>query len=757
MLTRRPFFPPLPQMEKAAAAGDLQGSQRRSLPHQAGRPPTAACLSAGSSLNPETGSPPPSRLLQPLLSVLLLVLSLSASAAQGSPLDSSGKTRLPLALPGAPQAPPPHQRSPSSSAPLGAFAAAACSAPAGRSSALPLRSGLLCRLPSPVRAAASRLQLSSSSIRSAARAATARAAAAAAAAAAAGRHREEKAPSSCLLPFKAGAAALLPLEAAAEWLRGLPAAAEETSTAAAAAGGGGRGWQSAAGLAGGLCLRLRQTLGGVKQRLSACSSLRGNQRLLLRLLTGVPLAAAAAGLVLLSPLPAFAAFGWAQSILAFREFNALCTKKKFSVSPLSRSAAIGAAVTAAAATGSSEFHLLAEAAAVCCHLVMSLLSPPGHRTTADVSVSLFGHVWCSFLPSFWVRLRALRFPSLACSQPPAAAAGAAAAAAVGGDGAHARQPNAFLSAAARRFASAAAGARASLLAALGVPWGPRWLVLYGLLLIAANDSVAFFLGSSLGKKGLAALFPLMGGASLPPAAVVSPRKTVVGLLSGAAAAAATGALLSAALGAAAARLAAEKAKRLAASAACGGGEDAFTKGVERKSKTKGEEEEGGGGVASTGFARKCLFAFHPDRQKKSEKRVCLFWLSVFGSLMGLAVSGAAVAGDLLASLLKRDAGVKDSSALLPGHGGWLDRTDAHLLAAPVVFVFGRILQTFLLQLEAAAAAEGKQVKQGFVCIQDGKYCKGPRKMAHKDERTDTRKQQKKRQAGVLGVVHPESS
>ena len=61
------------------------------------------------------------------------------------------------------------------------------------------------------------------------------------------------------------------------------------------------------------------------------------------------------------------------------------------------------------------------------------------------------------------------------------------------------------------------------------------------------------------------------------------------------------------------------------------------------------------------------------------------WAALFGVLMGVLTVG----GDLVESVFKRSAGVKDSGLLIPGRGGVLDSVDSWLLGAPVFYAVMR--------------------------------------------------------------------
>jgi len=82
-----------------------------------------------------------------------------------------------------------------------------------------------------------------------------------------------------------------------------------------------------------------------------------------------------------------------------------------------------------------------------------------------------------------------------------------------------------------------------------------------------------------------------------------------------------------------------------------------------------------GGLISTVITAIGISFFYPE-------------ISVFNwIILALIVSIFGVLGDLLESYFKRKAGVKDSANAIPGHGGFLDRLDSFILAAPFTYLF----------------------------------------------------------------------
>jgi phosphatidate cytidylyltransferase len=67
------------------------------------------------------------------------------------------------------------------------------------------------------------------------------------------------------------------------------------------------------------------------------------------------------------------------------------------------------------------------------------------------------------------------------------------------------------------------------------------------------------------------------------------------------------------------------------------------------------------------------------------------WLGVINStgwiIVSVIISIAGTYGDLIESMLKRSLGVKDSGAIMPGHGGFLDRFDSVIISFPMVYLY----------------------------------------------------------------------
>jgi phosphatidate cytidylyltransferase len=101
----------------------------------------------------------------------------------------------------------------------------------------------------------------------------------------------------------------------------------------------------------------------------------------------------------------------------------------------------------------------------------------------------------------------------------------------------------------------------------------------------------------------------------------------------------------------------------------------------RVSPGKTVEGTAGGFVAALCTGPLCRLIFFPELPL------------VESMVLGAVVSILGQAGDLVESMLKRGSGVKDSSNLLPGHGGMLDRLDSILFAAPAIYYYSRYFIT----------------------------------------------------------------
>ncbi len=90
-----------------------------------------------------------------------------------------------------------------------------------------------------------------------------------------------------------------------------------------------------------------------------------------------------------------------------------------------------------------------------------------------------------------------------------------------------------------------------------------------------------------------------------------------------------------------------------------------------------------GAIAGFIFAIITAYVLHVIYIKTLNLTHCL----ILGAIIGVMSQ----IGDLVESIFKRDAGVKDTSGILPGHGGFLDRFDAPLFMAPLMYLYLRFM------------------------------------------------------------------
>jgi phosphatidate cytidylyltransferase len=93
-----------------------------------------------------------------------------------------------------------------------------------------------------------------------------------------------------------------------------------------------------------------------------------------------------------------------------------------------------------------------------------------------------------------------------------------------------------------------------------------------------------------------------------------------------------------------------------------------------------------GGVVFAAFAGFLISKLYIEPKPEFSSKSILIWI-----IIALIVSIFGTIGDLIESKFKRVAGVKDSGAIMPGHGGVLDRLDSVIFVAPIIFLFYQIL------------------------------------------------------------------